>query len=88
MAYPRAIALAQVLWCSEKPSFEEFSSLLHNKHFGLLEKQNIPFSKTSLLPSLNFNSSEKGIKFWIESKKSSEQFKVQSSLNAKKDEFI
>ena len=88
MTYPRAIALAQVLWCSEKPSFEEFSTLLHNKHFGLLEKQNIPFSKTSLLPILNFNRSEKGLKFWIESKKSSEQFKVQSSLNARKDEFI
>jgi len=85
MAYPRAIALAQVLWCSEKPSFEEFSSLLHNKHFSLLEKQNIPFSKTSLLPILNFNRSEKGLKFWIESKKETEQFIIQSSL---KDEFI
>jgi N-acetyl-beta-hexosaminidase len=52
MAYPRAIALAQVLWCSEKPSFEEFSTLLQNKHFGLLEKQNIPFSKT--FPSSHF----------------------------------
>ena len=33
----------------------------------------------------NFNRSEKGLKFWIESKKETEQFIIQSSL---KDEFI
>jgi hexosaminidase len=88
MAYPRAIALSQTLWCTEKPSLEEFSTILHNKHFSLLEKQDINFSKTSLLPVLKFIRSPKGLKFSIESKNETEQFLVESKINDRKDEFI
>ena len=37
MAYPRAIALSQALWCTDKISFEDFESILNDKHFKILD---------------------------------------------------
>jgi hexosaminidase len=44
MIYPRAIALAQVLWCTEKPAYGDFCRSLERAHFPYLRKQGITFS--------------------------------------------
>ena len=36
MAYPRAIALSQVLWCNEKPPYDDFSKVLYDSHYKKL----------------------------------------------------
>lgn len=51
MTYPRAIALSQVLWCSNKPNYSTFLSTLITKHFPLLDKLNVNYSKTVLKPT-------------------------------------
>lgn len=88
MAYPRAIALSQALWCAVKPNIKEFYIILQSKHFSLLEKQRINFSKTSLLPVLKFIRSTKGLQFSIESKNETEQFLIESKINEKKEEYV
>ncbi|MBM3186833.1 MAG: family 20 glycosylhydrolase, partial [Bacteroidetes bacterium] len=51
MAYPRAIALSQVLWSSNKPDYSAFLSTLITKHFPLLDKLNVNYSKSVLKPT-------------------------------------
>ena len=36
MAYPRAIALSQVLWCNEKPPYDDFCKVLYDSHYKKL----------------------------------------------------
>ncbi len=61
MAYPRAIALSEALWCSDKPSYDKFFQQLTSYHFPLLKKLKVNFSTTSLKPTLKTERSEKGI---------------------------
>lgn len=48
MVYPRAIALAQVLWCTEKPAYADFCVALERSHFPYLQKQGVTFSHALL----------------------------------------
>jgi hexosaminidase len=52
MAYPRAIALSQALWCQKKPPFEEFRSSLVNFHFKRLNDQKVHFSRALCYPEM------------------------------------
>ena len=74
MAYPRAIALSQALWCTDKISFEDFESILNDKHFKILDCLKVNYSKTSLRPSIEFNRHEKGISIQLKSKDKNESF--------------
>lgn len=74
MAYPRAIALSQALWCTDKISFEDFESILYDKHFKILDRLKVNYSKTSLRPYIEFNKHEKGISIQLKSKNLNESF--------------
>jgi hexosaminidase len=68
MVYPRAIALAQVLWCKQKPTFEVFLKTLSNKHLPILEKKEVHFSRSYFNPEFRFFRMKKGIGFHLLSK--------------------
>ena len=65
MVYPRAIALSQSLWCSEKPSFKDFQKVLIDRHIRFLQKNNVNFSKSFISPEIQWKNSKKGIKFKV-----------------------
>lgn len=52
MTYPRAIALSQVLWSSNKPDYNTFLSTLITKHFPLLNNLKVNYSKSVLKPTM------------------------------------
>ena len=61
MAFPRAIALSQVLWSSNKPDYSTFLLTLITKHFPFLEKLNVNFSKSILKKTIKTVRLENGI---------------------------
>jgi hexosaminidase len=52
MSLPRAIALAQALWCENKPDFEMFRDVLINYHFKRLDEQRVNYSKAIYYPDI------------------------------------
>ncbi|MBU3658590.1 MAG: beta-N-acetylhexosaminidase [Flavobacteriales bacterium] len=75
MVYPRAIALSQVLWCQNKPSFQTFEDNLINYHLPILEKRKVNFAKTFLAASTQISRTTEGIAIQINSKRN-ETFQV------------
>lgn len=61
MAFPRAIALSQVLWSSNRPNYNSFLSNLVTKHFPFLEKLNVNYSKSILKKTIKTVRLENGI---------------------------
>lgn len=61
MTYPRAIALAQVLWCTEKPEYAVFWDCLVKHHLSLLTVKKVNFSKALFATKLEVNRHEKGL---------------------------
>jgi hexosaminidase len=79
MAYPRAIALSQSLWCTDKPEFKSFSKMLYTYHFPLLDILEVNYSNSSLKPSIDFIGFNKGIRIKVNSKDSSDVFQTNIS---------
>ena len=79
MVYPRAIALSQSLWCSEKPSFDEFKNVLIDKHLPFLKKMNVHYAKSIFSPKIEWKRTKKGVQFTIKSNHQGESYEVQSS---------
>jgi hexosaminidase len=65
MAFPRALALAQVLWCQNKPDISYFKKVLVEYQFPKLDQMNVHYSKALFYPQMNlFPAKEKvGITF-------------------------
>ncbi len=61
MAYPRAIALSQGLWCSEKPSYEEFLTTYLNHHESLLQHNKVNYARSIHYPKLLIERADEGI---------------------------
>ncbi len=61
MAYPRALALAQSLWCKEKPSYESFLNdyLVYQEDF--LRYLGVNFAQSLHYPELQIERTEDGI---------------------------
>ncbi|MCE3295194.1 MAG: hypothetical protein K0R65_908 [Crocinitomicaceae bacterium] len=59
MVYPRALALSQVLWSVNKPSYEDFQQVLVDKHLPLLERKGVNYSKAMFYPQLTIVPGEK-----------------------------
>jgi hexosaminidase len=78
MVYPRAIALSQVLWCQNKPTFETFENNLINYHLPLLDKRKVNYSKTFLAASAKVTRTKEGIAVQINFKRN-EEFKVRKT---------
>ncbi len=74
MAYPRAIALSQVLWCNEKPEYKKFCEVLYNVHYKKLALLNVNYSKSSQRPSIISQMSPKGISLRIDSPDTSDMY--------------
>ncbi len=67
MVYPRAIALSQVLWCKNKPPFDDFLMSLTTTHFPMLAKKGVHFSRSYFNPEFRFFRMKKGIGFRLKS---------------------
>lgn len=74
MAYPRAIALSQVLWCNEKPDYNKFCKVLYNSHYKKLAHLNVNYSKSSQRPSIKSQVNPKGISLTLNSPDTSDIF--------------
>ncbi|MCE2711704.1 MAG: beta-N-acetylhexosaminidase [Cryomorphaceae bacterium] len=55
MAFPRALALAQVLWCQNKPDFEYFEKVLFQHQFPKLQDLKVNYSKAIFYPEMRLH---------------------------------
>lgn len=83
MAFPRAIALSEALWCTEKTTYNAFEKTLIDSHFPLLKKKGINFSQTILKPKITFKRTPKGVALKIASNSATEVFTLNQN-----NEFI
>ncbi|MCX6190650.1 MAG: family 20 glycosylhydrolase [Flavobacteriia bacterium] len=83
MAFPRAIALSEALWCTEKTTYDAFEKTLIDSHFPLLKKKGINFSQTILKPKITFKRTPKGVALKIASNSATEAFTLNQN-----NEFI
>ena len=60
MAYPRAIALSNVLWSQSAASYESFLHNLIAFHFPFLKSKGVNYSKTATMPELSTTRGENG----------------------------
>ena len=61
MTYPRALALAQAVWCEEKPSYESFLEDFLTYHEEYLDRYNVNYARSIHQPELQITRREKGI---------------------------
>lgn len=66
MTYPRAIALAQVLWCEKKPEYKQFWTVLVRYHLPLLEAKKVNFSRALFQTKMEIRPHEEGVELWFE----------------------
>jgi hexosaminidase len=83
MAFPRAIALIEALWCTEKTTYDAFEKTLIDSHFPLLKKKGINFSQTILKPKITFKRTPKGLALKIAANSATESFTLNQN-----NEFI
>jgi len=74
MAYPRAIALSQALWCTEKPDYNAFCEILYGSHFDRLSALGVNYSKTSQKPLVKFQGQNDGMSIELQTKDPNEKF--------------
>ncbi len=63
MAFPRAIALMQGLWCQSKPGYSEFLETYLNFHEDFLKKMNVNRAQSIHIPELRIERSENGVAY-------------------------
>jgi len=61
MTYPRALALAQVLWCQDKPLYSDFKKSLINYHLNYLRRYNVNYSNAMFYPQMEIRQKVKGV---------------------------
>lgn len=76
MAYPRAIALSQALWCQEKPKFEEFKQAFQAFHVGYLKQRNVNFSRALFYPSSKLVPTKTGMKLYVKDEDQTQDFQL------------
>ncbi|MDP4636653.1 MAG: beta-N-acetylhexosaminidase [Crocinitomicaceae bacterium] len=67
MAYPRALALSQALWCTNKPSFEQFKEVFIKYHIPSLKARKVNFSMALFYPKMKINRNKKGLNISFQS---------------------
>ena len=77
MAYPRAIALSQSLWCHDKPSYNSFFNNLTETHFAFLDLLNVNYSRSCLKPSIDVTGVKNGISIKVNAYDSTDSYKTQ-----------
>jgi hexosaminidase len=81
MTYPRALALAQVLWSNNKPTYDQFEKSVVDFQIKFLERLDVNFSRALAYPQLKRSKTPKGIKIKIDNT----QGKSRNSLERKID---
>ena len=81
MVYPRALALSQVLWTMDKPSYDFFFADFLRFQVPFLNRLDVNYSRTFAKPTLIQSKSERGIKLMLERN----QFGLQNNLTWTKD---
>ena len=76
MVYPRALALSQVLWCKEKPSYEAFRKVLIDYQFNYLKHYGVNFSKALFYPEMEMFRSGTGLKVHFKGTEGNDKFNV------------
>ena len=61
MTYPRALAISQSLWCTQKPSYERFLESYLAYHETFLARNNVNFSRSIHLPEMVIERTDLGI---------------------------
>jgi hexosaminidase len=61
MTYPRALALAQSVWCKEKPSYESFLDDFVNYQEDYLDRYKVNYARSIHQPKVEITRKEKGI---------------------------
>ncbi|NRA12465.1 MAG: family 20 glycosylhydrolase, partial [Crocinitomicaceae bacterium] len=77
MAFPRALALMQSLWCENKPDYEEFLKVYLDYHEDYLTLHGANFSKSIHYPVLIIERSAEGIKIGLESVDTTSVFHIE-----------
>lgn len=67
MAFPRLIALSQVLWTKNRPEYEQFLPMMVTHYLEKLKEENIRFSAAFLDPSESMHVLENGLKYYWDS---------------------
>lgn len=68
MVYPRALALIQNLWSSNKLNYDDFLTVFAKTQEPLLQKMNVNYSRSVYLPELNISRINGGVKYMFTSK--------------------
>ena len=87
MAYPRAIALAEVLWTPvARKSWPDFTSRLH-QHFDRLDGMHVNYAKHLNLPSVDIHADSSGLSLtWISNVPDQIIYYTNDTTNAKWDQ--
>lgn len=87
MAYPRAIALSQALWCNEKPEYEDFCKVLYDSHYKNLALLDVNYSKSSQRATIRSQQHEKGISLTLNGHDTTDVFYTTIQTNNSKDDL-
>lgn len=68
MVYPRALALIQNLWCTNKPNYDEFLETFSDVQEAYLQKLEVNYSRSVYLPELKVSRMEGGVEYTFVSK--------------------
>jgi hexosaminidase len=60
-AFPRLVAMAQVLWCEHKPHYDAFAAAMATEYLPRLKAKNIPYSTAFLDINMGVKSVNEGI---------------------------
>jgi len=72
MVYPRALALIQNLWSTNKINYEDFLTIFSSVQEPLLQKMNVNYSRSIYLPELKISRVEDGVEYKFETKRNEE----------------
>lgn len=81
MMYPRALAMAQVLWCSKKPDYQTFKKVLLDYQIGYLKRHGVLYSQAIFYPQMEIFPSEKGLKVHFKGSDGNEKFNLIEVIN-------
>lgn len=69
MMYPRALALIQNLWSTNKLDYDDFLTVFSKNQEHLLQKMKVNYSRSVYLPELKISRIDNGVKYEFVSKK-------------------
>ena len=82
MVYPRALALSQVLWCKNKPSFEDFTKTFKNYQLTYLNRHHVNYSRAFFYPEMKLKRSKEGLSIQFVGNEPTDQFQLLSESDS------